>query len=279
MEFHYRGGRLSLNAPCVMGILNVTPDSFSDGGRYAAPEAAAAHAQEMARDGAAILDIGAQSTRPNAARLSDEEEWARLAPCLQAVLAAVSCPVSVDTFYPAVAARALAMGAHIINDVSGSEQNGMAAVAAEYGAGMIFMRSGTSDARDADADTVVADARAYFARALALAKAAHLPLESVCLDVGIGFGSSTAGDLALIARLSELVEGLPRTAVLVGASRKRVVSEVLGGVPTEERLAGTLALHTVALWNGAHIVRVHDVKEAVQAAAMVGALKEARKEI
>lgn len=279
MDFLYRGGRLSLNTPCVMGILNVTPDSFADGGRYASPEAAAAHARQMAHDGAAILDIGAQSTRPGAVRLSDEEEWTRLAPCLHAVLAAVSCPVSVDTFYPSVAARALAMGAHIINDVSGSEQNGMAAVAAEHGAGMIFMRGGTTEGREADGDAVVADARAYFARALALAREAHLPTESVCLDVGIGFGSSTAGDLALVARLSELTEGLPPTALLVGASRKRVVSEVLGGVPVEERLAGTLALHTVALWNGAHIVRAHDVKEAVQAAAMVGALRCERKEL
>lgn len=274
----YRGGALPLSTPCVMGVLNVTPDSFSDGGRYNSPDAAAAHAREMAAAGAGILDIGAQSTRPGAVRLSDEEEWARLEPCLRAVTAATALPISVDTFYPTVAARALEAGAHILNDVSGSEHNGMAQVAASYGAGMIFMRTGAPESRDATGDAVVDMTRAYFRRALALADAAGLPREVVCLDVGVGFGSSPQGDLALVARLPEILDGLPEVAVLVGASRKRVVSEAAGGVPLEERLAGTLALHTVALWNGAHIVRAHDVKEAVQAAAVTGALCRAKKE-
>lgn len=271
--FRYRGGALPLSAPCVMGVLNVTPDSFSDGGRYNSPETAAAHARELATAGAGILDIGAQSTRPGAARLSAEEEWARLAPCLSAVTAATALPISVDTFYPSVAARALAAGAHILNDVSGSEQNDMASVAAAHGTGMIFMRTGVPETRETDGDAAVAAAKDYFTRALALADAAGLPLSAVCLDVGIGFGSSTQGDLALVARLPELLADLPDVAVLAGASRKRVISEVCGGVPVEQRLSGTLALHTVALWNGAHIVRAHDVKEAVQAAKLVGALK------
>lgn len=270
MIWQIRGGSLPLERPLIMGILNVTPDSFSDGGRFNTPETAAAHAERMAGAGADILDIGAQSTRPGAIPLSAEEEWARLEPCLKAVTAVTTLPISVDTFHPTVAARALAAGAHIINDISGSEQNGMAAVAAEYGAGLICMRPGDPAVRDVPADAVVAEAAAYFKRALALADAAGLPREALCLDVGVGFGSSPAGDLALIARLRDI---LPPAPVLVGASRKRVVADVCGDLPATDRLPGTIALHTVALWNGAHILRVHDVAEAVQVAKMVAALR------
>lgn len=271
----YRGGRLALDAPCVMGILNVTPDSFSDGGRFDSPERAAARARDMTAAGAAVLDIGAQSTRPGAARLSDEEEWARLEPCLRAVRAATDRPLSIDTFYPTVAARALQAGAQIINDVSGSESNGMMAVAASYGAGLVCMRTGAPESRDAADEAVVADACAYFARALELAQTAGLPREALCLDVGIGFGSSPQGDLSLVACLPQIAAACPDVAILVGASRKRVISEAAGGVPVEARMAGTVALHTVALWNGAHIVRAHDVAEAVQAARVTGALQRA----
>ena len=258
-----RGGVLSLDAPCVMGILNVTPDSFSDGGQYNDPALAAARAREMAAQGAAIIDIGAQSTRPGATPLSAEEEWARLAPCLQAVLQAVDVPVSVDTFYPMVAKQALAMGAHIINDVSGSEHNGMLDVVAAHDAGIVCMRTGETADRTADPAQTVADMHAYIRRVLA----AGLPQEAICLDVGIGFGSSTAGDMALIANLPAFAAyGLP---LLVGASRKRVVREVCG----EDVVVGSVALHTVAMMNGAHVVRAHDVAETVAAARAVTATK------
>ena len=270
MIWQIRGGALPLTRPLVMGILNVTPDSFSDGGRFDTPATAAAHATAMVAAGADILDIGAQSTRPGATPLSAEEEWTRLEPCLKAVAAVCDRPLSVDTFHPEVAARALAAGAHIINDISGGEQNGMAAVAAQYGAGLICMRPGDPSVRDIPADRVLAEAAAYFQRALTLADAAGLPREALCLDVGVGFGSSPAGDLALIARLRDI---LPPVPVLVGASRKRVVADVCGDLPATERLPGTIALHTVALWNGAHVLRVHDVAQAVQAAKMVAALK------
>ena len=276
MRFEFVGGGLELAVPRVMGILNVTPDSFSDGGQYTEPSVAAARACELAAAGADILDIGAQSTRPGAQRLSAEGEWTRLAPCLAAVRAAVDIPVSVDTFEPLVACRAMAAGAQIINDVSGSEQNGMAAVAAECGAGLILTRSGNPKDRTAAAEEVVADAVAYFTRALDMAAAVGLPRKRVCLDVGIGFGSSAAGDLALIAQLPSILRQFPDVPVLVGASRKRVIADVCGALPPAERLAGTLALHTVALWNGAHIVRAHDVKEAAEAAALVAALKKER---
>lgn len=257
-----RGGVLPLHTPCVMGILNVTPDSFSDGGQFNTPVRAAAHACEMAEAGAAIIDIGAQSTRPGATLLSAEEEWARLAPCLEAVLHAVDTPISVDTFYPTVAANALAMGAHIINDVSGSEHNGMLDVATAHGAGIVCMRTGDTRSRTASPDQTVADMHAYIRRVLGIG----LPQERICFDVGIGFGSSTEGDLALIAQLPAFAEyGCP---LLVGASRKRVVRDVC-----EDLLIGSVALHTAAMMNGAHIVRAHDVAETVAAARAVAAIK------
>ncbi len=262
-----RGGVLSLDEPRVMGILNVTPDSFSDGGRYNDLAAAAAHAREMVAAGAAIVDIGAQSTRPGAALLSAEEEWARLAPCLQAVLQAVDTPVSVDTFHPAVAEKALAMGARIINDVSGSEQNGMLKLVASHGAGIVCMRTGDAAARTASPLQTVEEMSGYIRRITAVADAAGVPRGALCLDVGIGFGSSTSGDIALIAHLPAFAEyGLP---LLVGASRKRVVRDVCG----DDLLVGSVALHTAALLNGAHIVRVHDVAETVAAARAVAAIK------
>lgn len=265
-----RDGEISLERPLVMGILNVTPDSFSDGGCYASPSAAAARAVAVVDEGADVVDIGAQSTRPGATYLSAEEEWARLAPCLQAVRAAVAVPLSVDTFHPAVAARALEAGAQIINDVSGSEQNDMLAVAARYGAGLVCMRTGDVNGRTASPAQLVEDMHGYVRRITAAAATAGVPRESLCLDVGIGFGSSTAGDLALIARLQEfVVYGLP---LLVGASRKRVVRETCG----DDLLIGSVALHTAAMINGARIVRVHDVAQTVTAARAVAALQTER---
>lgn len=264
-----RGGTLPLTRPLVMGILNVTPDSFSDGGRYNTPETAAARAREMVAEGADILDIGAQSTRPGAEYLSAEEEWARLAPCLQAVEATVDIPLSVDTFHPSVAARALESGAHIINDISGSKQ-GMLDVAARYGAGIVCMRTGDAAARVASPSQTVAEMLGYIGDISAAAALAQVPSESICLDVGIGFGSSTEGDLALIAQLSAFAkQGFP---LLVGASRKRVVRETCG----EDLLVGSVALHTAAMLKGAHVVRAHDVAATVAAARAVAALRKVR---
>ena len=271
MIWRFCNGALSCTAPRVMGILNVTPDSFYDGGRFNTPAAAAARAAQMTAEGADIIDMGAQSTRPGAPRLSPEEEWERLAPCLAEVLAATPLPVSIDTFHPAVAARALEMGAHIINDVSGSEENGMAKIAARYGAGMVFMRPGDPARRDIPAGQVLAQTAAYFRRALELAAKAGMDRETVCLDPGVGFGSSREGDLSLIAGLRSLLADLPPVPVLVGASRKRVTGEIGG----EDRLAATLALHTEAVRRGASILRVHDVADTVKALKMTRALEEA----
>ena len=261
----------------IMGILNVTPDSFSDGGRYLELDAALRHAQEMEREGADILDIGAQSTRPGHTPVTAEEEWARLQPVLRALRERTALPLSVDTYYPSVAAAAVKAGVAIINDVSGSLENGMPRVAAETGAGLVMMHAGAG-ADDAGTGDAVEAVRRYFRQAMAAASAAGLPGQRVCLDPGIGFGKDRRGDLALAARLPELAADYPGTALLVGASRKRVIAACCSPEPAAaERLAGTLAFHTVAQWNGAHILRVHDVAQAVQAARVADALRLAAK--
>ncbi|HIW73443.1 MAG TPA: dihydropteroate synthase [Firmicutes bacterium] len=259
----------------IMGILNVTPDSFSDGGRYSERDAALRHAEDMERAGADILDIGAQSTRPGHAPVTAEEEWERLEPVLRGLREQTALPLSVDTYYPAVAAAAVEAGAAIINDVSGSLENGMPRVAAGTGAGLVMMHAGGGADDTGEGDAVEA-VRLYFRRAMAAAAAAGLPPERVCLDPGIGFGKDRHGDLALAARLGELTAAFPETAFLVGASRKRVIAACCSPEPpVGGRLAGTLAFHTVARWNGAHILRVHDVAQAVQAARVTDALRRA----
>lgn len=274
----YRGGVLDVSRRThVMGILNVTPDSFSDGGRYETPEEAVPRALAIQAQGADILDVGAQSTRPGHTPVTAQEEWARLEPVLLALRGRLSIPLSVDTYYPEVAVRALEAGAHIVNDVSGSLENGMPEVAARYGAALVMMHAGAG-ADDEGQEEPVSAVRRYFEEALAQAARAGLPRESVCLDPGIGFGKPRTGDAALLARLPETLEGLPETAVLVGASRKRVVGMWCGNPPFSERLPGTLAAHTLAQWNGAHILRVHDVAACVQAARVTDALRAHRAE-
>ena len=273
--WQFQNGKLDLTAyTAVMGILNITPDSFSDGGRYLHPDRAVARALELESEGADILDIGPQSTRPGHTPVSAEEELERLLPVLERLNGRLSIPISIDTYYPEVAEAALNRGAAIINDVSGSLENGMPGVAARYGAGLVMMHAGggADDRAEVDAVAVV---HSYFQKALEAAEQASLPMSCVCLDPGIGFGKSGRGDLELIARLAEVTAGLPPTTLLVGASRKRVVGACCGNPPPEERLAGTLAIHTAAQLHGARILRVHDVKAAVQAARVTDALVKA----
>jgi len=256
---------LYFDKTAVMGILNVTPDSFSDGGQFQTVDAAVKRALAMQADGAAIIDIGAQSTRPGAIPITPEEEWARLFPVLDALKGQLTCLLSVDTFEPTVAKNALKKGVHILNDVSGSENNDFPSIAAAHGAGLIMM---ARDAESAD------DVARYFDRALSLAAKAGLDNRLVCLDIGVGFHQSREVDLEVIAALPRLTKDLP-CAVLCGVSRKRVIPYAADAdIPTDERLAGTLALHTAAQLGGANILRVHDVKEAVQAAAVIDKLMD-----
>ena len=248
----------------IMGILNVTPDSFYDGGAYGSPEAALARAMEMQAEGADILDIGAQSTRPGSTPLSAGEELERLLPALELILRRVSIPVSVDTYHPETARQALAHGARIINDVSGVVSEEMARTVKDHGAGWILMHNaGGADAVPEYQPDVVTVVEKALWDMTEQALAFGLQQTQLCVDPGIGFGKTREDDLALLAHTARLrISGV---AYLVGASRKRVTAMAGEG----DRLSGTIAAHTAAQLGGATILRAHDVKEARQAANIV----------
>jgi dihydropteroate synthase len=257
---------------CVMGVVNVTPDSFSDGGRFLDPQAAIAQARRLAAEGADILDIGAESTRPygGAVRVSGDEERARLAPVLPEVIA-LGRPVSIDTMKAAIAAWAIDLGAAIVNDVWGLQRDpDMARIVAERGVPAIIMHN--RDAADPDID-IIADVMAFFERSLDIASRAGIAREQIVLDPGIGFGKTPQQSIICIARLSAFrTLGLP---LLVGASRKRFIHTITPSEPME-RLGGSLAAHLLAVENGAAIVRAHDVAPTVQALAVAAAIRQAR---
>ena len=263
---------LGLGRPLVMGILNVTPDSFSDGGRFFDPARAIAHARAMADDGADILDIGAESTRPygDARPVAAEDEKARLAPVLPEIVK-LGLPVSIDTIKARTATWALDQGATIVNDVWGLQRDpDMAPLVAERGVPVIVMHN--RETADPAID-IVADVNAFFERSLAVAERAGIRRENVVLDPGIGFGKTPEQSILCLARLAEFKRfGLP---LLVGASRKRFINSVTPSQSTE-RLGGSIASHLISVEKGAAIVRVHDVKETVQALRVAAAIKAAR---
>jgi dihydropteroate synthase len=253
--------RIARQKPLVMGILNVTPDSFSDGGRFNTVERALAHACDMARAGADIIDIGAESTRPGFTPVDEAEEWARLEPVLAPLLENPGPPLSVDTSKASVARRATALGAAVINDVTGLRGDpAMADVAAASGAALVVMHN----RRDIDpALDIVADMIGFFEASLDLAARAGVRREKILLDPGIGFGKTLAQNLRALAATAVLREkfGLP---VLIGVSRKSFLG-ALTGAPTQDRLAATLAANLHAFSCGASVFRVHDVAEHVAA--------------
>ena len=263
---------LAKKRPLVMGVLNVTPDSFSDGGQFLQPAAAIEHARRLGVEGADIIDIGAESTRPygGARPVSLEEERERLEPILPAV-ATIGIPVSIDTIKATVAAWALESGAAIVNDVWGLQRDpDMAHVVAEHGAPVIIMHN--RDKADPAID-IVADITEYFSRSLEIAWQAGIDREQIVLDPGIGFGKTPQQSLVCIARLHEWRGfNLP---LLVGASRKRFINSIAPSEPME-RLGGSLAAHLVAVENGAAIIRAHDVAPTVQALAVAAAIGHAR---
>jgi dihydropteroate synthase len=263
---------LAAGRTMVMGILNVTPDSFSDGGRFLDPEAAIAHAACMVTEGADIIDIGAESTRPygTATPVSLGEEVRRLEPVLTAV-AALGVPVSIDTMKAKVAAAALEAGASMVNDVWGLQRDpDMAGVVARHGVPVILMHN--RDTADPAID-IMADMAAFFTRSLDLAARAGIARERIVLDPGIGFGKTPEQSLMALARLDQLKAfGLP---LLVGASRKRFIDKV-SPAPPDRRLGGSLASHLAAVTEGARIIRAHDVAETVQALRVAAAIRDAR---
>lgn len=263
--FLARGRALPLGHTHIMGILNITPDSFSDGGQFLDPAAAVSRAKEMEQEGAAVVDIGGQSTRPGAEKLPPETEWARIAPVLEAVLAETGLLVSVDTFHPKVAEKAAALGAHILNDVSGFSPE-MWKIAAKYGCGCVVVYPGDPADTAGSGRDILQTVRVFFEQKEQEAAAYGIPAEHLCFDPGIGFGKSFEENLTLLANPGALK--LPGVALLMAASRKRVVAGTL---------AGTLAAHTVSALYGADILRAHDVKEAVQAAKTLDALRAAHR--
>jgi dihydropteroate synthase len=263
---------LALGRPLVMGILNITPDSFSDGGQFFDPASALAQARRMIAEGADILDIGAESTRPYGGRLpvSAEDEHARLAPVLSEVVK-LGLPVSIDTFKAKTAAYALEQGAAILNDVWGLQYDpDIARVAAEHGVPVIVMHN--REKADPAID-IMADVKAFLARSLDIAARAGIVRERIVLDPGVGFGKTLDQSTTVIARLDELREfGLP---ILMGLSRKRFISSISPSEP-HQRIGGSIAGNLLSVMAGANIVRVHDVAETVQALQVMAAIQARR---
>ena len=267
-----------------MGIVNVTPDSFSDGGRYLDAGRAAAHGFDLAAAGADVLDVGGESTRPGAARVGADEEIRRVVPVIERLAAESGVPVSVDTMKAEVAAAALEAGAEIVNDVSaGRADPGMLPVVAARGAGYVVMHMlGTPATMQDDPryDDVVAEVGDFLEERLEAAAGAGIPVEGLMADPGIGFGKTTAHNLELLRRLPELVGRLDPVPVLVGTSRKAFLGRLLAGpdgeIPAaDEREEATLATVVWAFDSGAAMVRVHDVRPAAEAARLLAALAAA----
>lgn len=252
----------------IMGILNVTPDSFSDGGRFDRPEAALAQAKAMVAAGADIVDVGAESTRPGHTPVTAAEEIARLERLLPPLVAEVDAPLSIDTYKAATARYATGLGACVVNDVWGLQRDqDMARVVADAGAAVVVMHN--RDDRDESVD-IVADMMLFFDRSLALARRAGVPDAHVMLDPGIGFGKTKSQNLAALRATDALVEtfGLP---VLIGVSRKSLFGLLLGA-DVDARLVGTLAANLACATRGARIFRVHDVAEHKAAFAVLDAI-------
>ena len=257
----------------VMGILNVTPDSFSDGGKWNTRDRALRHMEEMVHDGADIIDIGAESSRPGFVPMGAAEETERLMPFLESVLEECSVPVSVDTFKAETARAALSAGAHLLNDIWGlqyaEEPEEMARAAAEANVPVVVMHNQNGTVYDGD---IIAAMRTFFSRSLAIADAAGLARENIILDPGIGFGKTAEQNLQVIKRMDELVsyEGADYP-VLLGASRKSFIGAALD-LPVEERMEATGAACVLGIARGACIMRVHDVKPIVRMCRMADAI-------
>ncbi|HEV2864519.1 MAG TPA: dihydropteroate synthase [Pyrinomonadaceae bacterium] len=282
MTRQWKIGRRSLEyggRTLVMGVLNVTPDSFSDGGEFSDPRRAVERAEEMVGEGADIIDVGGESTRPGGAAVSEEEETRRVVPVVEAVAARVGVPVSVDTTKASVARAALAAGAEIVNDISGLRFDpSLADAAAGSGAGLVLMHSrgeqSTLHALPPVSD-IMPEVVASLLQSVAEAVGRGVSRESIAVDPGVGFGKSPEQNVELVARLADFAASFPEHPILVGTSRKSFIGRLLGGAPADRRLHGTMATVTAAVLGGAHIVRVHDVRAAVETAKVADAIKAA----
>ena len=261
-----------------MAILNVTPDSFSDAGKFLSPDDALRRAEIMIGEGADIIDVGGESTRPGSERVDVDEEIRRAVPVIEEIAKRFDTPISIDTSKSKVAAYAVDAGAEIINDISGLRFDAyLAHVAAESCAGLVLMHSrGSFETMHTEpaVDDIFAELSADFIRAISLAKASGVADENIALDVGVGFGKTQEQNLELLAKLDKIVlefEGYP---LMVGSSRKSFIGKLLGGLTADERLSGSIASVAISVFNGANILRVHDVKESVDAIKIAQAIRK-----
>ncbi|HAI47193.1 Dihydropteroate synthase [compost metagenome] len=260
------GRLLRLDRPRVMGIVNVTPDSFSDGGAHDTLEAAVAHGLQLVAEGADLLDIGGESTRPGSAPVPLEEELRRVIPVIERLAAQTDVPISIDTFKPEVMRAAVAAGAGMLNDIHALRQPGALAAAAELGVPVVLMHMQGEPGSMQDTphyEDVVADVHRFLAERLFAAELAGIAKKHLVIDLGFGFGKTTGHNMTLLARSERFLElGVP---MLAGLSRKRSIGELTGRSEPRQRVAGSVAAHLIAAQRGAKILRVHDVAATVDA--------------
>ena len=264
-------GKLPYDRTLIMGILNVTPDSFSDGSLFFDADKAVEHAKRMANEGADIIDVGGESTRPNAEPVSEEEELKRVQPVIARLAIELDMPISIDTYKPRVAEECLKSGANLVNDITGLRSKEMLKTAAKYNVPVVIMHmKGTPKNMQQNPayGDVVKEIKEFFIDRICEAEKAGI--KNIIIDPGIGFGKTTEHNLQILKRLSELKElGCP---ILIGTSRKSFIGNVTG-LPVNARLEGTLASVAIAIMNGANIVRVHDVKECRKAVQIADAVR------
>ncbi len=274
-QLHCADNTLQLDHPLVMGIVNVTPDSFSDGGRFFDPSKAIEHALDMTAQGADILDIGGESTRPGAAEVSVQQELDRVIPVLEALKQEVDIPISIDTSKPMVMQEALKQGAGLINDVRALQEEGALEVVAESEVPVCLMhmqgepRSMQEDPQYGD---ILAEIMGFFQARLEACEQAGIARHRLLLDPGFGFGKTLEHNISLLANLDRFLE--LRCPLLVGLSRKRMIGTLLGDVPTDQRVHGSVAAAVIAAMKGAAIIRVHDVGPTVEALRIVAAIRQ-----
>jgi dihydropteroate synthase len=272
--------KLSLDRTLIMGIINATPDSFSDGGKYLAIEDALRQAEKLISEGADILDIGGESSRPKSQIVSAEDEISRVTPLIQEIEKRFGIPISIDTWKSSVAKAATEAGAEIINDISGLRfDENVARVANETKSGLVLMHlRGTFETMHSllPVEDVFAEVSAGFDWSLKKAKSFEIADECIALDAGIGFGKTFEQNLELVSNLDKICIEFSKFPMLSGTSRKSFIGKVVENTNADERLGGSISSASIAVWNGAKIVRVHDVKETVQAIKVVEALLSSR---
>jgi dihydropteroate synthase len=277
-EWHIAGRTLPIGErTLVMGVLNVTPDSFSDGDLFLSPDKALAHAEQMIAEGADIIDVGGESTRPGGASVvSQEEELQRVLPVIEQLAKRSTVPISIDTTKASVARAALDAGAAIVNDISALRFDfHIADEVSKAGAGLILMHSRGTPAtlhRLPPVADIMEEVTSSLRSSISMAERRGVRRESIVIDPGIGFGKSQEQNVELIAKLNQLVEALPDFPILIGTSRKSFLGKLLDGGPADQRLYGTIASVTAAILHGVHIVRVHDVKAGVEAIRVADAI-------